>query len=315
METNNETNNKLEKIQSNQIVSSLKISLEKLNNYLNVMGLAKSLTANETKYFLEIAQAFNLNPFKREIYCTKYGDQTSIVIGYEVYIKKGEETGQLNGWGAVTSGSVKDDDLKATVTIYRKDWNHPFVHEVIYSEYVQRKRDGTINKFWREKPITMIKKVGIAQAFRMCFEKETSGMPYAAEEIIESEIQYAKVINQQDSIEAICKINECTTLEELQNIWKEFKPLQKDPIFIKAKNNKKIELGVTNVEIIDDKKEKLRLMNFIDKSTNKDELIKGITIDELMKYDLIEYQENKISQLNDKAKPAPVNTQIKPELP
>ena len=50
------------------------LSIEKLKGYLDVMGLATKLTDNEKNQFLEISQAFGLNPFKREIYCTVYGD-------------------------------------------------------------------------------------------------------------------------------------------------------------------------------------------------------------------------------------------------
>ena len=36
---------------------------------------------------------------------------------------------------------------------------------------------------WKEKPVTMIKKVAIVQGFRMAFPDEFGGMPYTAEEL------------------------------------------------------------------------------------------------------------------------------------
>ena len=36
---------------------------------------------------------------------------------------------------------------------------------------------------WSEKPRTMLKKVCIAQAFRLCFPVELGGMPYTADEL------------------------------------------------------------------------------------------------------------------------------------
>ena len=68
------------------------LSKEKLTDYLNIAGVATKLSEKERMNFIEIAQAYCLNPFKREIYCVSYGygdsKTTSIITGYEVYIKK-----------------------------------------------------------------------------------------------------------------------------------------------------------------------------------------------------------------------------------
>lgn len=168
------------------------ITKSKLENYLQIAGVAQNLTADEQKNFLQIAMDFNLNPFKREIYCTSYGSgeykKTSIIIGYEVYIKRAERTGQLDGWQVVTSGSVATNDLTATITIYRKDRKYPFVHEVDYSEYAQMtfdKKSNThrINSMWSGKAKTMLKKVATAQGFRLCFSDELGGIPYDSSEL------------------------------------------------------------------------------------------------------------------------------------
>lgn len=159
---------------------------KQLIGYLDTMGLAAKLTEKEKTQFLEISKAFGLNPFKREIYCSKYGEGQyavmSIIVGYETYIKRAERSGQLDGWNVITDGKVEDGTLKATITIHRKDRKVPFVHEVYYSEYVQRKKDGTVNSFW-QKAYTMTKKVAIAQGFRLCFSDEMGGMPYTADEM------------------------------------------------------------------------------------------------------------------------------------
>lgn len=172
-----------------------------LIEYLDVMGISPKLNEKEKVQFLNIAKTFGLNPFKREIFCTIYGEgqykQLSIITGYEVYIKRAERSGQLNGWNATTSGSVATNDLKATVTIYRKDRQHPFIWEVLYDECVQRKKDGTVTQFW-QKTNFMTKKVAISQAFRLCFSDELGGMPYTNDEIPELEttidVQHVEVI-------------------------------------------------------------------------------------------------------------------------
>lgn len=164
------------------------IGIEKIRKYLDALNLTTNLTKGEVDQFIEISQAYGLNPFKREIYASKYGSNFSIIVGFETYIKRAERSGRLSGWHVTTSGSLDDQNpgrsqLKATITIHRKDWEHPFIHDVFFNEYAQRKGDGTLNKFWKEKPITMIKKVAMAQGFRLCFSDELGGLPYTSEEI------------------------------------------------------------------------------------------------------------------------------------
>jgi phage recombination protein Bet len=228
----------------NEIV---KVEEQQLTSYLTAMGLAKNLKEEEKVQFLQIAQAYNLNPFKREIYVTKYGDNFSIIVGFEAYIKRAERAGLLQGWNVTTQGKVSDNSLKAIITIYRKDWSQPFIHEVYYAEYVQKTKAGEINKFWREKPVTMTKKVAISQGFRMCFSDELGGMPYTAEEIVTEEQGYATVEAIQtppaDLQIAIDTMQGCTNLDELKAVWSNFKHLQKHPEFILAKDAKKEEVA------------------------------------------------------------------------
>jgi len=164
---------------TNEIAS---VTDQVLISHLDALGLTSKLNDGEKNTFLSIAKAFNLNPFKREIHISKYGENLSIITGYEVYIKRAERTGQLDGWNATTSGTIEGGDLKATVTIYRKDRTHPFIWEALYDECVQKTREGKVTKFW-EKAAFMTKKVAISQGFRLCFSDELAGMPYTADEM------------------------------------------------------------------------------------------------------------------------------------
>ncbi len=176
--------------------SAVAVSKEQVIDFLKFAGLSGNLNDNELGMFVEICKQYNLNPFKREIYVSKYGSNFSIITGYEVYIKRAERSGLLDGWNCVTEG--KGNDLKATITIYRKDRKFPFVHEVYYPEYCQYTKEGNPNKFWREKPITMLKKVAISQGFRMCFSDELGGMPYTMEEGVINDVQYAELSEKED---------------------------------------------------------------------------------------------------------------------
>ncbi|MDC7124296.1 MAG: phage recombination protein Bet [Spirochaetales bacterium] len=175
---------------SNEITKLAEVTENKIIEYLDITGIGKQLSQLEKKQFIEISSAFQLNPFKREIYCIPYMKNVidsngqwkkeraiSILTGYEVYIKRAERVGALDGWNVETKGKVSAPDFRAIATIYRKDWSHPFIHVVFFTEYKQD------NKIWKQKPVTMIKKVAIAQSFRMCFPDEFAGMPYTSDEL------------------------------------------------------------------------------------------------------------------------------------
>lgn len=158
-----------------------------LISYLNNLGIGKNLTEDQLNQFLNTARAFQLNPYKREIHPVGYYSKRegryvlSIITGYEVYIKRAERTGKLNGW---ESGVKKEGkDAIGWVKIYRKDWEHPFVHEVYFKEVAQYQKDGNLTSFWAKAPRFQLKKVAISQGFRLCFPDELGGMPYTSDEL------------------------------------------------------------------------------------------------------------------------------------
>ena len=149
-----------------------------ITTYLQSLG--SNLTNAQSTQFIALCREFQLNPFKREIYGVAYKSNFNIIVSYEVYIKRAEGTGKLDGWERGTTGT--GSEMKAWIKIHRKDWKMPFYHEVDYSEYVQRKYDGTVNQFWATKPKTMLMKVVTAQAFRLAFPADFAGMPYTSDE-------------------------------------------------------------------------------------------------------------------------------------
>jgi phage recombination protein Bet len=185
------------------------ITRDKIVKYLEAFGMAENLSPNEKEQFIEIAAAYQLNPFKREIYCVPYGKgekrRLSIITGYETYLKRAERVGSLNGWRVWTEGVLEKrtftktihyrdkttgeekefnkqiegwgGELKAIIEIHRRDWDKPFTHEVHFDEYNQD------NEMWASKPRTMIKKVAVAQGFRMAFPEELGRMPYTSDEL------------------------------------------------------------------------------------------------------------------------------------
>lgn len=170
------------------------ITAEKILSYMEAFGIASQLNEGEKRQFIEVATAYNLNPFKREIYCLPYDTNVkkpdgswgkerklSIITGYEVYLKRAERVGSLDGWEVAIEGF--GEEMKAVLTVHRKDWTHPFKHEVYFSETAKRDKDGHPMSMWKTMPKFMLKKVAIAQGFRMAFPDEFGGMPYAADEL------------------------------------------------------------------------------------------------------------------------------------
>ncbi len=149
------------------------VSDETIASYLESFG--NKLSTFHRSQFIQICKAFQLNPFIREVYGIPFGDKFNIIVGYEVYLKRAERSGLLAGWRAWTDGV--GPEMKGCVEITRKDWTAPFYHEVYFEEYDQH------NTMWKTKGRTMIKKVAIAQGFRMCFPEELGGMPYTADEM------------------------------------------------------------------------------------------------------------------------------------
>lgn len=134
---------------------------------------AKGANDNEFGVMIELARKYQLDPFARQIWLVKYGDNPAqIFCGRDGYLAIAHRSGQFDG---IQSGSrVEDGELIGWCRVYRKDMSHPIEVEVYASEY------STGKSLWRDKPRTMIQKVAEAHALRRAFS--ISGL-YSPEEI------------------------------------------------------------------------------------------------------------------------------------
>lgn len=193
------------------------ISRELIIDYLKTFEISAKLSQNEIEQFIGICIMSKLNPFKREIYCIPYGEgekrKLSIVTGYEVYIKRANRVTLLDGWEVTTTGTLKENNLTAHITINRKDWSKPFKHSVEFNEYNQGWN------LWKSKPKTMIKKVVIAQGFRLCFPLEYENMPYTEDELPVNMTQKSTsditIVEENNNLEKVDTENVTT-----ENVWK-----------------------------------------------------------------------------------------------
>jgi phage recombination protein Bet len=170
-------------------VPEQKVQKETILEYLKALNFDKTLSEAEKSHFIQTALSNNLDPFRREIYLAVYGEgeyrKVSILTGYQVYLKRAERTGKLDGWNVSITG--EKDAMKAIVEIFRKDWSNSFTHEVFWVEAAQKKKDGSLTAFWLKQPRFQLKKVAIAQAFRFAFPDEVGSLPYDSSELPNTE--------------------------------------------------------------------------------------------------------------------------------
>ena len=175
----------------------IKLTKAMVKNYL-VNGDATRVTDQELTMFMMMCKANHLNPWIREAYCIKYGDNpATMVVGKEAFIKRAEASPEYDG---MTSGIIVYDPEAGSLEyrqgilrvgneqiiggwaeVFRKDRQHSTRIEVSMEEYAGRKKDGSLNGQWSAKPGTMIRKVAQVQALREAFPTAVGGM-YTAEE-------------------------------------------------------------------------------------------------------------------------------------
>lgn len=157
------------------------------------------VTDQEVAMFIGLCKYQHLNPFLREAYLIKYGNQpATIVTGKEAITKRamrnatflGQQAGVVIYHEAVgeleyRTGSLVIPGEKLVggwAKVFVNGYNEPIEAAVSFEEYVGRKNDGSINSQWSKKPATMIRKVALMQALREAFPEDLGGM-YASEEV------------------------------------------------------------------------------------------------------------------------------------
>lgn len=175
---------------------TVKLSPGIIRNYL-VNGNG-AVTDQEIGMFLNLCRFQHLNPFLREAYLIKFGNNpATMVTGKEVFTKRAKRNPSYRGHkaGIITMGIDGDvteregtfkrpDDKLAGgwAEVYIDGFDTPLKMTVSMDEYVGRKKDGEINGQWASKPATMIRKVALVQALREAFPEDFSGL-YSEEEI------------------------------------------------------------------------------------------------------------------------------------
>ena len=172
------------------------LTADTVRNYLT-SGNSKA-TDQDVLMFIELCKAQKLNPFVRDAYLVKFGNQPAqIIVGKDVFIKRASEHPNFNGMKAGIVILDKNGDIKERegalklkeeelvggwCEVHLKDKDFPVKSVVSFEEYAQKKNDGTLNSMWSSKGATMIRKVAQSQALREAFPNELRGL-YQQEEM------------------------------------------------------------------------------------------------------------------------------------
>ena len=159
-----------------------------------------TITLPEFKLFTELCKVRKLNPFLKEAYCIKFGDQPAqIVVGKDAVLKRAVLNPSFDGIesGVIVQNINTGDIIERAGTfylrdserivggwakVYRKDWTHPTYCSVAFDEVANRKKDGQLNSNWAGKGATMVEKVAKVRALRETFVEDLGGM-YEADEM------------------------------------------------------------------------------------------------------------------------------------
>lgn len=162
---------------------------ETLRNFVDPKHQA---SPQELQTLLAIVKNRNLNPFTKEVYFIKYGNNPAqIVVSKDAFMKRAEQNQNYDGF---ESGVIYEDEKgelktkkgvilprKATLIggwceVYRKDRSRPVYREVELSAY------NTHKSWWQKAPGQMIEKVAIVAAVRDAFSENVGGL-YTADEM------------------------------------------------------------------------------------------------------------------------------------
>ena len=157
-----------------------------------------NVTDQEVALYLNLCNYQKLNPFLKECYLVKYGDQpATIVTGRETFDKRAFRNQHFKGKQAGVVVVKEDGSIENRVgaivlqnetlvggwaKVFVDGYMVPIEIQVSLDEYIGRKKDGTPNSQWASKPATMIRKVALVQALREAFPEEYGGL-YSQDEV------------------------------------------------------------------------------------------------------------------------------------
>jgi phage recombination protein Bet len=144
-----------------------------------LIATSPNVTDREIERFMALCKYRHLNPFLREAYLIKYGnDPAQNVTGIETFTKRAAKNKNYNGFIPRNNYDETKNkmDWWSEVEIHLANLKFPIIKRVYYEEYVGTTKDGRITKMWRTKPRTMLDKVALMQGLRLALPEEFGGL-------------------------------------------------------------------------------------------------------------------------------------------
>ena len=145
------------------------------------------LNDQEVALFISLCKYQKLNPFIGEAYAIKFGQDFQMIVGYDTYKRRAEESpeyrGREDGIVVIRNNEISkregsclypgDTLIGGWCRVHRERNGHEETSysEVSLAEY-QKMKDGRPQSNWGSKPATMIRKVAVSQALRDAFPKQ-----------------------------------------------------------------------------------------------------------------------------------------------
>ena len=195
------------------------INYEQLaKDFLNTLT-CEQLTAQEQQQFIMLAQGYNLNPFKKEIYAIKFNNKFQIVVSYLIVLATGQSQPGYDGFKIEYYSNDKrvicfnslTPNLVAVTTIYKRDANnvrYEYTQTTVnLNEYSQQRNNG----FAKSAFTSWAEKIAITNAFRRSFAGTLNNV-YIEDELldftkpakitpIKQESNYTNAVKQLETIE------------------------------------------------------------------------------------------------------------------
>lgn len=195
----------------------------------NYICKGADISDDEFYLFASLCKARNINPFLREAYIVKYGNQANIFAGKDFFVKRAASNPAFDGIedGVIAvdpkgdikylDGTFVPDGYKLAggwAKVYLKNMSKPKFVTLSLKEYQKTDKNGEPFANWASMPAVMINKCAKVAALREAFPLEFNGL-YTEEEFNGRE---EESISKAKTVKPVEVIEEAATEEQVQKI-------------------------------------------------------------------------------------------------
>lgn len=172
---------------------------------------SRDLNELEFRAFIHVCRSTNLDPLRKQIYAVKRDGKMVVQTGIDGFRAIAFRTQQYAGRDETQFDYDKDKLIRAKVTVYKLlgGLRCPFTATANWDEYYPGEKLGFM---WRKMPEVMLGKCAEAQALRMAFPEELSGL-YS-----DTEMQQADGLRDESAKQIKKTVKEAIDADQLRNV-------------------------------------------------------------------------------------------------